>query len=182
VIEGLLPESFSRWATTARDLRRGGADLGNTPGEKRSFWQRFTDFALRQASRGPTQSDIDQLIADAPASRSREPVTVVDVGDDADALTLGAIRALRAADDIFFDEDVPATVADFARREARRHPVASGQASSVANIEKLAAAAVHGRVVRLRRLDLQPESRQKEIIAIRAAGVPVIVLSSGLAR
>jgi len=179
LVEGLLPVSFGLWAATARDLRRDGGDLGTTPSEKRRFWQRFTDFALQRAGRGPTQSDVEQLIANE-AVRSVEPVIVIDIGEDVDALTLGAVRALRTADDIFFDEDVPTAATDFARREARRYPIAKGQAVSPAVLEQ---AAKIGGVVRLRRSrDRRAESDDQELQTLRAAGVSFVVFSPGVVR
>ncbi|MFA5955891.1 siroheme synthase [Hyphomicrobium sp.] len=156
LIESLLPESFTLWAAAARDLRRDGARLGDTPDAKRRFWRRFTDLAIARSDRGPTQDDLDHLIAGQTAGP--EPVAIIDVGEDVDELTLGAIRLLRAADDIFFDTSIPAAVMDFARREARRHPVASGQGNSREVGDALARRAAGGsRVVRLR-LSTEPRT------------------------
>jgi uroporphyrin-III C-methyltransferase / precorrin-2 dehydrogenase / sirohydrochlorin ferrochelatase len=181
MIEGLLPESFGLWAAAARDLRRDGRDIGETSSEKRRFWQRFSDFALQRAGRGPTRTDIDQLAGGGRLVRSSEPITVIDVGENVDMLSLAAVRALRAADDIFFDEDVPAAATDFARREARRHLLERDQVASSAvlgEITKAVSAGAH--VVRLRRaFDAQATHGDKELEALRAADVPVVVLSAG---
>jgi uroporphyrin-III C-methyltransferase / precorrin-2 dehydrogenase / sirohydrochlorin ferrochelatase len=109
------------------------------------------------------------------------PVTIVDIGEDADTLTLGAIRLLRAADDIFFDEAVPAAATDFARREARRHAVSAGRTDSQAVTDALIqAVATGGRVVRLRlRTGSETIPDVAEADALRSAGIPVIVVPRG---
>lgn len=176
LVESLLPEGFRLWASAARDLRRESDNLGDTPEQKRRFWRRFTDFALRHLDRGPQADDIAQLIADEPTARS-DTVRVIAVGKSADTLTLGAVRALRSADDIFYDDGVPASVLDFARREARRHPLAralEGNASAIAASVKSG-----GEVVRLQlKAEEGGDGAGQELDALRAAGVSVVVLSS----
>lgn len=177
LVESLLPESFRLWAGAARDLRRDSDRFGDTPEQKRQFWRRFTDFALRHLDRGPEAEDIAQLLAGEPAARTSEAVTVIAVGKNTDTLTLGAVRALRAADDIFYDEDVPVAVLDFARREARRHPVARGQGSDTS--AAVASVKSGGQVVRLRlNADAGGRGDELELEALRAAGISVVVLSS----
>lgn len=176
LVESLLPESFQLWARAARDLRRDSDRFGDTPEQKRRFWRRFTDFALRHLDRGPEEGDFAQLTAGEPAART-EVVTVIAVGKNADTLTLGAVRALRAADDIFYDEDVPDSVLDFARREARRHPLASTQGSSTSAV--VASVKSGGQVVCLRlNADAGGRGDDQELEALRAAGISVVVLSS----
>lgn len=179
LIEGLLPDSFRFWAEAARALRRDGERLGDAAGEKRRFWQRFADLAIRHSDRGPTDAELDQLIADIPQEADREPVVIIDIGaGGADALTLGVVRVLRSADDIFFDEGVPRAVTDFARREARRYPVAGDRPIALDGIVK--AAAKGGRVVRIR---MQPVrnggGKIDEADRLRAAGISVVVVSPG---
>ncbi|WP_245280047.1 NAD(P)-dependent oxidoreductase [Hyphomicrobium sp. 99] len=182
LIEGLLPVSFKRWAEAARSLRGEGDRLGDTMEKKRRFWQRFTDLALRNADRGPTSAELEQLTGDISEEATRHPVVIIDIGPGgAEALTLGAVRALRGADDIFFDEDVPAAVTEFARREARRYPIASGRenSQSVAT-DMVTAAAKGGRLVRIRTC-VAPEASAEpdEAGALRAAGLSVVVLLPG---
>lgn len=175
LIESLLPESFRYWATAARDLRRTGERFGDTAGEKRRFWQRFTDLALRSSGRAPSDEDLQQLQRNDAAVSGKEPVAILDIDEEVDALTLGALRALRAADDIFFDEDVPLAVLEFARREARRYLVPTGQAGSQAIADQLIRAAHGGRVVRLlQRRQSCANAAVLESDALRAVGIQVI--------
>jgi len=178
LFEGLLPESFKLWAEAARGLRGQGDRLGDTIEKKRRFWQRFTDLALRNADRGPTSAELAELMGEASDKASRYPVVIIDIGPHgAEALTLGAIRVLRGADDIFFDENVPAAVTEFARREARRYPVSATQA--VAN-EMMSAAARGRRLVRIRmRVGSGAGVGPDEADVLRAAGVPVVVVAPG---
>jgi uroporphyrin-III C-methyltransferase / precorrin-2 dehydrogenase / sirohydrochlorin ferrochelatase len=129
LIEGMLPDAFRLWAAAARDMRRDGAMVGESVIEKRAFWRRFAEHAMRNAARGPTKEDLSSF-TQTDTRVERGTISIVDVGDDQDELTLGAVRDLRAADDIFFEEDVPATIIDFARREARRHRVADDKLKS----------------------------------------------------
>ncbi|RUP09152.1 NAD(P)-dependent oxidoreductase [Hyphomicrobium sp.] len=178
LIESLLPESFKLWAEAARSLRGEGDRLGDTMEKKRRFWQRFTDLALRSADRGPASAELAGLMGETSDEAARHPVAIIEIGPHgAEALTLGAIRVLRGADDIFFDEDVPASVMEFARREARRHPISAGQA--VTN-EMVSAAARGGRLVRIR-MSVWSGANEgpDEAAVLRAAGVPVVVVAPG---
>jgi uroporphyrin-III C-methyltransferase / precorrin-2 dehydrogenase / sirohydrochlorin ferrochelatase len=184
LIEGLLPDSFRSWAEAARSLRRDSDQFGDTTEKKRRFWQRFTDFAIGNADREPTPADLDQLMSDVAVEGRAHPVVIIEIGrGGVEALTLGAIRTLRGADHILFDDDVPSAVTEFARREARRYPVAAkGQNSQTVIDHIVAATAQGGRVVRIR-MRVVPESRAEpdEAESLRAAGLSVVVLPPGYA-
>ncbi len=177
LIESLLPDGFRRWAKAARDLRQRPEDLGDTTDKKRRFWQRFTDLALRTPDMAPTEADLAQLL-NAPTADVPAPVSILDISKETDSLTLGAIRLLRTADDIFFDEGVPSEVKEFMRREARRHAVPPGHAGSQAAVDALAAAVASGaRVVRLRlRTEQSDGADGAEVDALRAAGLSVTIV------
>jgi uroporphyrin-III C-methyltransferase/precorrin-2 dehydrogenase/sirohydrochlorin ferrochelatase len=156
LIEVLLPEGFRRWAEAARRWRRQTDRLGATAAAKRRFWDRFADLAIREADRAPTDADLERLLSRGSAQSggaARQSVTMINVGDDSlDVLTLGAVRALRGADLVVFDNDVPVAVLGFARREARRVPVAhsgAGETSFPQGLvgEIIRAASDGGRVV-----------------------------------
>ncbi|WP_291165643.1 NAD(P)-dependent oxidoreductase [Hyphomicrobium sp.] len=184
LIEGLLPESFKSWAEAARALRRDSDRFGDTMEKKRRFWQRFTDFAIRNADRGPTPADLDQLMGDVAVEDRRYPVVIIEIGPGgAEGLTLGAVRTLRGADHIFFDDDVPVAVTEFARREARRYPVGERAQNAQTVIDNIVAASAQGgRVVRIRmRVALDTGAEPDEAEALRAAGLSVVVLPPGYA-
>lgn len=176
LIEGLLPESFKLWAAAARDLRREGGRFGDTPGEKRRFWQRFAELALRNADRGPRESDFTQL-SEYGVETEAHPVIFIEVGQDADDLTLGAVRQLRSADEIFFDVGIPAAILDFARREARRHLLNEGQTDAQSLAHEISrSAANNARVVRLRLRACKSPSIFPEGDILRSAGVAVRII------
>lgn len=124
-IEALLPQGFKRWAEAAKHWRRAGARLGATIAERRRFWELFTERALTDAARVPDERDLEELITRADTERAASPergfVSLVGAGPgDGELLTLKAVRALRSADVVLYDDLVSPSVLDFARREARR--------------------------------------------------------------
>jgi uroporphyrin-III C-methyltransferase/precorrin-2 dehydrogenase/sirohydrochlorin ferrochelatase len=185
LIESLLPESFKRWAAAAKSWRQQGDRLGVTPADKRRFWDRFADLAMREAERMPTDADLEDLIRDGTVQSQniRPPVTIIAVGESAETLTLGAVRALRGADLIVFDESVPPATLSFARREAHRFPVEA--ASPAASMNEIIAAATAGkRVVRLSAGVLQDGDAaaitDQLASALRTAGLSVVLLPAAV--
>jgi uroporphyrin-III C-methyltransferase/precorrin-2 dehydrogenase/sirohydrochlorin ferrochelatase len=182
LIESLLPESFKRWAVAAKSWRQHGDRLGATPTDKRRFWDRFADLAMREAERIPTDADLEDLIraGTVQSQNIQPPVTIIVVGESAETLTLGAVRALRSADLIVFDESVPPATLGFARREAHRSRVAA--ASPTTAIDEIVAAAAAGkRVVRLSTGVLQDGDAaaitDQFATALRIAGLSAVILS-----
>ncbi|NOT69865.1 MAG: uroporphyrinogen-III C-methyltransferase [Hyphomicrobium sp.] len=124
-LEALLPQGFKRWAEAAKDWRREGSRLGADMPARRRFWERFTERAMTEAGRAPTAEDLEQLIADAAGENEKANktgfVSLVGAGPgDPELLTLRALRALRSADVVLYDDLVTPQVLDFARREAER--------------------------------------------------------------
>lgn len=180
LIEGLLPSGFKRWAEAAKTWRREGDRLGATPTEKRRFWERFAELAMRDANRAPTESDLEHLVHNAGASNETgKSITLIEAGESTETLTLGAVKALREADLIIFDDDVPPAVLDFARREAHRRPVKSDTNDFGTAIDEMIAAAGSNRsVVRLCGIRSRLTGGTKRIAStLRAADVTTIVLA-----
>lgn len=124
-IEALLPSGFKRWAEAAKSWRSAGERLGRTMSERRRFWELFAERAIRHADRAPEDADLDQLVDEASAARTASGslgfVSLVGAGPgDPELLTLKAVRALRSADVVLYDDLVSEPVLDFARREAHR--------------------------------------------------------------
>lgn len=180
-IEALLPQGFKRWAEAAKAWRREGTRLGADMPARRRFWERFAERAMTDAGREPTRDDLEQLIADAKASETTTRagfVSLVGAGPgDPELLTLRAVRALRAADVILYDDLVTAPVLDFARRESQRVLVGKtgyGPACKQTEINALmiAYAREGKRVVRLKSGDPMIFGRGGEEIAeLEAAGI-----------
>jgi uroporphyrin-III C-methyltransferase/precorrin-2 dehydrogenase/sirohydrochlorin ferrochelatase len=185
-IETLVPASFSAWARAAKNWRSQIIGSGLDFLARRDFWRRFTRLAFVSLERAPTEADKDALLAEtrADAARpSRGRAILVGAGPgDPELLTLKGLRALAGADVILFDDLVPPSVLDFARREAQRINVGKrGYAPSV-NQEEITALLVklasEGKnVVRLKGGDPMIFGRaNEEIAAMRAAGLDVEVV------
>jgi uroporphyrin-III C-methyltransferase/precorrin-2 dehydrogenase/sirohydrochlorin ferrochelatase len=185
-LETLIPSTFAAWAQSARAWRPQLLGAGLDFLARRDFWRRFTREAFARADHAPTDADRDALLAEtrgAGAAIARGRVTLVGAGPgDPELLTLKGLRALTAADVVLFDDLVPASVLDLARREATRVNVGKrGYAPSVKQEEitaLLVSLASEGKnVVRLKGGDPMIFGRaNEEIRAIREAGLDVEVV------
>jgi len=187
-IEALLPAGFARWAAAAKAWRAelGVRGLGNAI--SRRFWEAFATLALTSPDRAPVRSDWNALLRTAligpDEGRPLGHVTLVGAGPgDPELLTLKAVRALRSADVILFDDLVAPEVLDFARREAKRMLVGkTGRRPSCRqddiNALMVSLARSGKRVVRLKAGDPMIFGRAgEEIAALEAAGVAFDVVA-----
>ena len=149
-IETLLPPALAEWAALAQRLRSAVTQRLKPGGERRVFWEVFVERAFGPP---PARHEALQLehvvagLAGAP-SVSRGRLTLIGAGPgDAELLTLKAVRALQAADVIFFDDGISAEMLELARREAKRILLRSGsEAEAIDQMARLARAgkrAVH---------------------------------------
>lgn len=185
-LEALLPAGFKRWAEAAKVWRKEGERLGADMSARRRFWNLFAERALANAEKVPDASDLEELINEA--SRERQSVThgfvsLVGAGPgDPELLTLKAVRALRAADAVLYDDLVEAPVLEFARRESKRMLVGKtgyGPACKQTEINALMVRlALEGkRVVRLKSGDPMIFGRGgEEMDELEAAGIPFEVI------
>ena len=182
-IEAMLPRGFMGWVAAARDWRAAvNAHLGPFAA-RRAFWERFSDRAFAHPERAPTDADREALLAAADAQPQGGLVTLVGAGPgDAELLTLKALRALRGADVVLYDDLVAAEILDYARREARTMLVGkTGHGPSCRqddiNALMVSLARQGKRVVRLKSGDPLVFGRAgEEIEACRLAGIPVEVV------
>jgi uroporphyrin-III C-methyltransferase/precorrin-2 dehydrogenase/sirohydrochlorin ferrochelatase len=188
-IEALLPAGFARWAQAAKTWRAELGTLGVGAAVRRRVWEAFAGLALRSPDRAPGRRDWEGLLRDAHARGSHSRlgvtghVTLVGAGPgDPELMTLKAVRALRTADVILFDDLVAPEVLDFARREARRLLVGkTGHRPSCKqeeiNVLMVSLARAGKRVVRLKAGDPMIFGRAgEEIDALERAGVPFDVV------
>jgi uroporphyrin-III C-methyltransferase/precorrin-2 dehydrogenase/sirohydrochlorin ferrochelatase len=186
-IEALLPAGFARWATVARAWRTMLVRLDLDPAMRRTFWERFSALALAAPDRAPTKQDLQALLVERHDHAAVAPTTgsVLLVGagpGDPELLTLKAVRALRSADVILFDDLVAPEILDFARREAKRMLVGkTGHRPSCRqddiNALMVGLARSGKRVVRLKSGDPMIFGRAgEEIAALQQAGVPVEIV------
>jgi len=185
-IESLVPAAFAAWAKAAQQWRPQVLNSGLDFLARRDFWRRFTRLAFRDIDRAPTNHDRDALLVEAGeagAAAARGRVTLVGAGPgDPELLTLKGMRALAGADVVLFDDLVPASILDFARREATRINVGKrGYAPSVRQEEITALLVELARtgknVVRLKGGDPLIFGRaNEEIAALREAGFAIEVV------
>jgi uroporphyrin-III C-methyltransferase/precorrin-2 dehydrogenase/sirohydrochlorin ferrochelatase len=185
-IETLVPASFKAWARAAKAWRPEILASGLDFLARRDFWRRFTRLAFARLETAPTQADRDALLIETRAAGdapSRGRVTLVGAGPgDPELLTLKGLRVLAGADVVLFDDLVPPSVLDLARREASRINVGKrGYGPSVRQEEitaLLVRLAREGKnVVRLKGGDPMIFGRaNEEIAAMRAAGLAVEIV------
>jgi uroporphyrin-III C-methyltransferase/precorrin-2 dehydrogenase/sirohydrochlorin ferrochelatase len=185
-IDMLIPASFGAWARAARAWRPQILASGLDFLRRRDFWRRFTRLAFSNIERQPEDADRERLLADVRAGResaAQGRVTLVGAGPgDPELITLKGLRVLAGADVVLFDDLVPESILDLARREATRINVGKrGYAPSVRQDEinalllKLAREGKH--VVRLKGGDPMIFGRaNEEINAMREAGLQVDVV------
>jgi uroporphyrin-III C-methyltransferase/precorrin-2 dehydrogenase/sirohydrochlorin ferrochelatase len=170
-LETLIPRGFARWAAAAARWRPRVQGLGRAVALR--FWESFAARAVARAHAYPDEGDLQALLGDASGERAAAAATLILAPDDAELLTLRAVRALQSADVILFDGEVAAAILDFARREARRMMIgAHDDAESAATMIALAKAG--RRVVRV--IGPSLARAEAESAACRAAGVKVEVV------
>jgi uroporphyrin-III C-methyltransferase/precorrin-2 dehydrogenase/sirohydrochlorin ferrochelatase len=184
-IEALLPAGFGRWVKAARDWRDELRRLDLNASVRRRFWEGFAALALHQPQRAPEKADRNKLlkVARKGGAAAAGHVALVGAGPgDPELLTLAALRALRSADIILFDDLVAPEILDFARREARRMLVGkTGYRPSCRQDEinalMISLAKAGKRVVRLKSGDPLIFGRAgEEIEALARANVPFEVV------
>ncbi len=184
-IEALLPFGFARWAAAAKDWRADLSALGRAA--RRRFWERFARLALDEPDRMPGGQDRDELVRQACREAASDGqagrVSLVGAGPgNPELLTLAALRALRSADIILYDDLVAPEILDFARREAKRMLVGkTGHRPSCKqddiNALMVSLARSGKRVVRLKAGDPLIFGRAgEEIAALERADIPVDVV------
>jgi uroporphyrin-III C-methyltransferase / precorrin-2 dehydrogenase / sirohydrochlorin ferrochelatase len=183
-IEALLPRGFARWAAAAKEWRDATSARLASFRARRDFWERFSDRALAHPDRDPGPADLADLLAGRNAtSGERGSVALVGSGPgDPELLTLKAVRALRTADIILYDDLVAPEILDYARREARTMLVGKTGHGPSCRQDEINALMVRlaregKRVVRLKGGDPLIFGRAgEEIEACAKAGVPVEVV------
>jgi len=182
-IEAMLPQGFRAWVAAARDWRESVSARLHGFAERRRFWEGLTDRAFAEPDRTPTEADLSELLSRTEAAPKGGAVTLVGAGPgDAELLTLKALRALRNADVILYDDLVAREILDYARREARTMLVGkTGHGPSCRqddiNALMVSLAKSGKQVVRLKSGDPLVFGRAgEEIEACRLAGIPVRVV------
>jgi len=184
-IEAVLPAGLDRLARLAEGLRQTVIDTLPDFTARRRFWETaFRGPARDLAVEGRDAEARRQMLRLLNVSQAGEGVVhLVGAGPgDPELLTLKALRALEDADVIVHDRLVPKAVLDRARRDARLIYVGKSRGDHSLPQDEIAdlliAEALQGhRVVRLKGGDPFVFGRGgEELEALRAAGVPVVVV------
>jgi len=187
-LEQELHPRLDALAKLAAEFRGAVADALPSGPPRRKFWEAVFEGAAAEAMLEGDEDKARDLIGAAIAKAAASPrakgrVLLVGAGPgDPELLTMKAVRALKAADVIFYDRLVGDGVLDHARREAELVPVGKAKgAHSVAQEEingLLIARALAGEtVVRLKGGDPFIFGRGgEELDALRAAGVAIEIV------
>lgn len=133
-VEAMLPENIGNWVEAAARWRQALEDQGMSGRERRAFWRRFARVAMQEGARLPLDTDFGRLQGEDDVATA---VDLIEVGSGGpDQLTLGAVRALKAADAVACEGSIAAGVLDFARREATRTTVSADDASEIEGLVK----------------------------------------------
>ncbi len=181
-IVALLPGGSAAWTAAAKHCRERVSTTLQSFRARRDFWERFSDRALAEPHRPPSEADLADFLAARNGTGSGSVVLVGAGPGDPELLTLKTVRTLRSADIILYDDLVAPEILDYARREARTmlvgktgHGPSCRQEEINALMVKLAREGKH--VVRLKGGDPLVFGRAgEEIETCRAAGVPVSVI------
>ncbi len=187
MIETLLPAGLARWAAAAKSWRGRVMSAGLDGADRRVFWRRFAGEAMARPNEMPCPVEREAMIADLEhrnLGAGKGHLAMVGAGPgDPELLTLKAVRYLREADVILYDDLVSEGVLSFGRREARKIHVGKrgGEASCAQkDITSLAVllAQEGSRVVRLKGGDPLIFGRaDEEINAATEAGVTLTIVN-----
>jgi uroporphyrin-III C-methyltransferase/precorrin-2 dehydrogenase/sirohydrochlorin ferrochelatase len=120
-IEMLLPPGIGRIAQRALAWRDRVRQVLPDAGARRHFWE----WAFEQGD----AEDLETLLEDAPKLTGN--IDVIEVtANDPEAITLGEIRRIAAADLVLHERSVPRRILDFARRDAEIEEVDDPAASA----------------------------------------------------
>jgi uroporphyrin-III C-methyltransferase / precorrin-2 dehydrogenase / sirohydrochlorin ferrochelatase len=187
-LEQELHPRLDALAKLAAEFRGAVAEILPSGAPRRKFWEAVFEGAAAEAMLDGDESKARELIGSAIAKAAASPgakgrVLLVGAGPgDPELLTVKAVRALKAADVIFYDQLAGEGVLDHARREAELIPVGKAKgAHSVAQEEinaLLVARALAGEtVVRLKGGDPFIFGRGgEELDALRAAGITIEIV------
>ncbi|WP_435655490.1 NAD(P)-dependent oxidoreductase [Brucella pituitosa] len=131
-IEALLPASLKDWALLAQNLRTRIGSMLTTATARRHFWDTFADKAFSGPCTRNSETDLLTVASQKVSDTGSVKVFTVDPVDP-ELMTLKTIRALQAADIIYFGKDIVPAILEFGRREARRYRIEdlSGQISKL---------------------------------------------------
>jgi uroporphyrin-III C-methyltransferase/precorrin-2 dehydrogenase/sirohydrochlorin ferrochelatase len=185
-IEAVLPAAIKLWAAAAKRWREPLKAREPAAKLRRRFWELFAAKALVAGSAPPGENLFADLLTETAregASASKGMVALVGAGPgDPELVTVKAVRMLRSADVVLYDDLVSPAIVDMARREAQKIPVGKRGYRPSCDQDHIVAlmiglASEGKRIVRLKGGDPMVFARAtEEISALRAAGVAIEVV------
>ncbi len=134
-IETLLPASLAGWGRLAHKMRASVMKTLSPGRQRRLFWERFVDQAFAAAPDADVARKLLAACQDEGAVQGEGCLTVIHAPfDNAEQLTIKAMRHLQAADLICHEEAVCAAILELARREAERRCVSIGDGRSALRV------------------------------------------------
>lgn len=120
-VEAVLPPSLKSWAELAKTIRQNVNERLGHGRPRRAFWEAFVDRAFGETGEAPSASAFETALDSIAAAPVQGRISIVELGSqDAELLTLKAVRRLQSADLIVFGNDVAEDILLLARREAKR--------------------------------------------------------------
>ncbi|HET7210684.1 MAG TPA: siroheme synthase CysG [Methyloceanibacter sp.] len=187
-LEQELHPRLDALAKLAAEFRGAVAEVLPSGQPRRKFWEAVFEGAVAEAMLEGDEDKARELIGTAIAKAAAAPKTggrVLLVGagpGDPELLTMKAVRALKAADVIFYDRLVGEGVLDHARREAELIPVGKAKGAHSVPQEEINALLIERAlageiVVRLKGGDPFIFGRGgEELDALRAAGIEIEIV------
>lgn len=126
-IEAMLPATIGGLLTRAAALRNTVANVIPSGPARRSFWSEYFFGAPRDAYLSGDDvryaTTVEQRLSSAYELAATGHISLVDVCDDPELLTLKAHRLLQEADIIVHDQAIAPDILEYARRDALRRSV-----------------------------------------------------------
>ncbi len=121
-IESLLPTNLAIMADFASSKRNDIKSAYTTVEDRRKFWELF--FRLPEVIASKNNHQLEKAYQDLKADKTefKNGCTWIEFGEDAELLSLKALRLMQEAERVFYHKDCPFEFIDLVRRDAEREP------------------------------------------------------------
>ncbi|SET84976.1 precorrin-2 dehydrogenase/sirohydrochlorin ferrochelatase family protein [Thalassotalea agarivorans] len=125
-IETRLPSGFGLLAEFSFHNRERVQNALNSVEQRRQFWQGVFDGEIGQAVLSGQNERAQSLLEhqlNQPLATQQGHLSVIEVNQSPDQLTLASYQAMQSAEDVFYIKQVPLSFIEYARRDAEKHEV-----------------------------------------------------------